>query len=96
MASLPEPKSPVNITKPLTEKEKIDYDRFIEEWNKIRRSQNALHTFQQKQKQKEEEEIPELCRGCETGTDNDYSHCIIDPKTGDTIYHPECYCMNKH
>jgi len=95
MATLPEPKIPTNVTRPLTEKEREDYEKSVDLWNKVRRCERTVPTFIPPP-YSEVEKIPELCLGCETGTDNNDSHCIIDPVTGDTVYHPECYCMNKH
>ena len=75
MSTLPEPLSPINVTKPLTEEEKIQHQKDVDDWKKWKQWK---------------ETIPDLCLGCETGTDHDGPHTILD-HNGGTIYHPECY-----
>ena len=75
MSILLKSESPRNITKPLTEEEKIQHQEDVDDWKRWKQWK---------------ETITELCLGCETGTDHDGPHTILD-HNGETIYHPECY-----
>ena len=75
MSTLPQPISPRNVTKPLTSEEIKQHQDNFDDWKKWKLWKAS---------------ISELCLGCETGTDHDGPHTIID-HNGETIYHPDCY-----